>query len=391
MEKLESKKKSRKLILGYLILLFSFFKPRSLSVFFPTINLVYNYFPYISFLFVFYMILKNNKVSKIIYFISIYFIILLFTTILNNGDFNNSLNIVFRVISLCLIVDYGIKKNPREFLNALEFILYILIVINFFSLFLFPKGMYIDASGYKDNWFLGYKNILILFILPALCVSYINAFYKYGKLKKRNYLLLIVSLISLFIADSSTSLIGIALFVILYMFKNIFKKANFLNIKFYALSSLVLFFSVVIFKIQSYFAFIIENIFHRDVTLTGRTYIWNYVIDFIKSKPILGYGIENSIVRLNKTNYLRTYHAHNQFLEVVYQTGIIGVISMMVIIYKSFKELYIYRDNNISKILSITIFIFSIMMLTEAYSYEYFMYLFVLCYNIKYLIKSKNI
>ena len=152
---------------------------------------------------------------------------------------------------------------------------------------------------------------------------------------------------------------------------------------------LFFYFFQLLFKIQNLFSSLIVNVFHRDVTLTGRVYIWDYVIGFIQEQPFLGYGIEDRLYRLSKTHFLQSYHAHNQFLEILYKTGIIGSISIILIAFTSFKELYKYKKHDVSKILSVTMFVFLVMMLTEAYSYEYFMYLFVLCYNSKYLIKNK--
>lgn len=45
-----------------------------------------------------------------------------------------------------------------------------------------------------------------------------------------------------------------------------------------------------------------------------------------KTKKFLGYGVENSLMRLNKTNMFQSYHAHNQILEIIYKSGLIGLI-----------------------------------------------------------------
>ena len=241
-----SKKKNWKWILLYFILLFSFFKPRSLGVFFPTINLIYNYFPYVAFLFVVGLSLKKNKVSKIIYFIVLYLIILLFSTLINNGDISSCISTIVQVLTLSLIIDLGMKTHIDSLLEALEFLLYSLILLNFVSILMYPNGMYLDASGYRDNWLLGYKNIHILFILPAIAVSYVHSFYKKGKLTLRNYILLFISCFSLLLVDSSTSLVGILLISIFSLVKPLLKKCSFFNIKTYVFTSIFLFFSIVV-------------------------------------------------------------------------------------------------------------------------------------------------
>ena len=58
------------------------------------------------------------------------------------------------------------------------------------------------------------------------------------------------------------------------------------------------------------------------------------------------------------------------------------------IAYKSIKELMKYKNNKITSIVSLAIFIIFIMGITEAYSFNSYMYLFILGYNIGNLIKE---
>jgi O-antigen ligase len=82
------------------------------------------------------------------------------------------------------------------------------------------------------------------------------------------------------------------------------------------------------------------------------------------------------------------YTTHNSLLDLLYKTGIIGFVSYIIIIYKSLKELYKYRDYKIAKFISIVLFTYFIMMLTEAYPYDFIIFIFVFCYNVKFLIKE---
>ena len=81
------------------------------------------------------------------------------------------------------------------------------------------------------------------------------------------------------------------------------------------------------------------SIFNRDLTLTGRTDIWEVIVELIKIKPIIGYGYggiwyEGSIIK----NYIwnRTFigmeGAHNGFLEWALQIGILGLIAFIIMI-----------------------------------------------------------
>jgi exopolysaccharide production protein ExoQ len=79
----------------------------------------------------------------------------------------------------------------------------------------------------------------------------------------------------------------------------------------------------------------------RDVTLTSRTKIWAAVGDAIRERPITGYGYgafwrgnqgaSGTVMRRTDMNR-SVVHAHNGFLEVWLQLGIVGVLIAMLIL-----------------------------------------------------------
>lgn len=78
----------------------------------------------------------------------------------------------------------------------------------------------------------------------------------------------------------------------------------------------------------------------KNSTFSGRTYIWGHAIEFIKQNPVLGYGL-NSI--WNETTgyipelpYFQPDHSHNTFLEVWLQTGLFGVILLLLFLFRIF-------------------------------------------------------
>lgn len=386
-------KKDFNMFIWFILLIFPFFRYTYFTFNYPIVNKIYMVFQVLSFLIIFLTYIKNKNIrfSKINISILIFLIILNFSTFINDANMFDSLYLSFKVITLCLIVEYGLKYHKRIFLKAISCYLMFLVYTNFITVLLYPKGMYIDNIGYYQNWLLGYKNIHILFILPAILFSFLHSYIYYGKLRKHNYLFLIVSIISVILANSSTSLVGLGIVLIFVLFKNLFNKTLILNIKNYVLITGVAFFGIIIFRVQEYFQYFIENILHRSVNFTNRTYIWDYVMDFISAKPWLGYGVEDSVIRYNKTILYQSFHAHNQILEIIYKTGFIGLIVFGIIVFDSIKKLYMNKDHIIVKFISIILFAYLFMMLTEVYSFEYFMFLFVICSNVSSLIGGDNI
>jgi exopolysaccharide production protein ExoQ len=67
----------------------------------------------------------------------------------------------------------------------------------------------------------------------------------------------------------------------------------------------------------------------RDSTLTGRTDIWPYAIEAIGDRPLLGWGykafwLDNGPVQQYITSDWLPFHAHNGFLELSIDVGMVG-------------------------------------------------------------------
>ena len=393
MKKMVIKKKDIFYFILYTFMLIPFFKIPYISVVIPKISVLYKILAISAFGLSFLMLLKNKILSKFELFTFIFCLILLLSTFLNSGDLNQCILLVVSCITLTFVIGHGLKKNTKTFLNAFEFLLYVPVVINFFTIILIPNGLYAsDSISFytTNNWFLGFKNNHIIFIIPAILVSLINSYYTNNKLSKRTIILMIISLINLILVKSATGLVGVILITVLLFFGDIRKKTKPINVNSLMYTNIGMFFAIVIFRLQELFKFLIVDIFHKDITLTGRIYIWDYVMEFIKNKPILGYGIEDLKTRYYKTSYMQSYHAHNQILEVLYKTGFIGFFILVYIFYLSIKQLNKYKLNRCSKVISIVLFAELIMMLTEAYSLENIFILLGFGYNIGYLVKTEE-
>ncbi len=333
--------------------------------------------------------LKKDKISKINIYNALFCLILLLSTYINNGNIMGCIKQIIMIMTISLLFEYGLKNNTKTFFKSISNYFSLLILINFISILMYPSGMYTTTLNYTDNWILGYRNLHILYIMLGLLFSYLISIIYYKKLRFRDYVLTLISTVSLFIADSGTSKIGILIILVGCILPKILNNRIF-NIKSYTIAYIVSCVSIIFLRIQNYFEHLIVDILHRNLTFTGRTYIWDYIIKYINQKPMLGYGKEYIEYRLYKTSHWPSSHAHNLILEILYQSGIIGLISYLIIAYNSFKQLYIYRNSKVSKIISLFIFAYMIMLLTEFYNFEFTIYLFVLGYNVKYLIEGDN-
>ena len=337
-----------------------------------------------------FFIKKSYKVSNIIYYVIVVLFLLNIITFLQQGNIRTALHYSYTCILYSLIVDYHIKNDFYNYFKVSSYFFYILIVVNLIFIIMYPNGMYTlnnlnEYTRYTQNWILGYKNDIILFIIGGIFFNFIYSI-KTGKLQKKDYIFFIICFITSILSKSSTSVIGLTVFGILILAYFICSKFNTLkdlfnsNLYFYVL--ILIFFLIVIFNAHSLLSPLIEDIFHKNITLTGRTYIWKDVMSMILEKPLFGYGMEFYNYRLAKTVNYQVIHAHNQILEIIYRIGIIGFILFIFGIIKCKNRLYLYKESTVSIILSILLFSIGIMMISEYYSMILYLYILIACYNV---------
>lgn len=176
--------------------------------------------------------------------------------------------------------------------------------------------------------------------------------------------------------------------VMLYLLiiRKIWKKGSkVLNLKIYYSIALLFFVLVVLLRVQDHLSFLIQDILNRDLTFTGRTYIWDYAIESISNNKIFGIGIYDFALRLSRTG---VYHAHCTLLNITFEAGILGLISYFSIWILSVVKSEKYKSNKYIYLTSYFIFIFLIITLVEFYVKDImFITLIGMIYNLSKLIK----
>jgi exopolysaccharide production protein ExoQ len=80
----------------------------------------------------------------------------------------------------------------------------------------------------------------------------------------------------------------------------------------------------------------ISLLLFNDTTFTGRTYIWNYVLNFFDLKPWLGWGYQSfwaigtDAPNLKAENFISGLNqSHNGYMDILLETGAIGFIVVL--------------------------------------------------------------
>ncbi|MCH5296428.1 MAG: O-antigen ligase family protein [Ruminococcus sp.] len=342
---------------------------------------IYRYLGFACMFLLLLFVIKGKKISPPFLWIYGFHAVILLATLINRGDLWLFFCDNYASFSLCILFALMLEKNPKILISASK-VLDILVYINLLTMLIYPKGMYIVANG--AHWFLGHKNILSRIMLPIICLALIRAYYCFGKIKLNTIVLLASASLTIILANSTTALIGFAVFALfLFLFHNKTKRLPRFFTLFSALCvTVIIFFALLFFNFQKYFSFLIELILGKDLTLTNRLAVWQMALQKISHKFFEGYGYLSGnqfIEMFGRDTYT---HPHNYFLYIFMTGGIVlSVIVFMGYFYAN-KTLKNSIDTVYSKIIMFTLIAFLIMGLTEALTSTVFLYpLLILAMN----------
>lgn len=285
-------------------------------------------------------------IFKKVYFVNIiifcFLTVLIISTIINNGDIHSILLQSISIFSLSLFVTIYAKDNYINLLLAIKKLFFVYIIINLLTLVIFPNGFYKSGTVLTENWFLGNKNLFVMFFLPYIFAVFRLYEMKYfNKLHLTDFIGILSIIFSTFIAASATTLV--AIFVILFSYF-IFKKIR-IHSSFLLVFVLFCFYIIVILNATQVFAFIIENILGKTLTLTNRTYIWKDALRWFSTSKFIGVGLQTASV--SKEHLFNFAHCHCTYLHYLLIGGILGFsLFLIFLISVSFK---IKKNNYIEK------------------------------------------
>ena len=102
--------------------------------------------------------------------------------------------------------------------------------------------------------------------------------------------------------------------------------------------------------------FVVENVFERDATLTGRTKIFKMFFEVIEGNWLDGYGYGNG--NIVTTTLMGYANVQNALLQWVLQVGIMGTAGLVVVMYTVFRQIQRKRLRNMDMILPLVALIY---------------------------------
>ena len=268
----------------------------------------------------------------------------------NSIIINRSFPVVFYlllIITFCFLLFKCLSKNEEVREKLIKyFVISIFLNLLIVSVYNFIYMDYSNPFSNEVKRFKGYLNILTILVimLPFLQKTKINII---------AYLLILPNLL---ISNSNAAILGILVsligLLIYFIYQNFLKTKIF--ILFVFIISLISSFLVINKLPREFDKSSIQNSSMKiptELIDTHRQYIWGFTLNKVLDKPLLGYGpdtsnfIEGSQEIIGSKNtgtmpYIPS-HPHNFIIEILLDTGLIGLLSFTI-----FNLIYFFRIFN---------------------------------------------
>lgn len=379
----------------YIFLVIPFFKPGSLAYIAPFVDILFDLWLIAVSLLIGFLYLASGRLSKIMLAIIAFEVVLALSTFLNAGDYYGLTVNILRTIPFCMLIELGTRQNPKGLIKALITVLGIECLINSVTILIFPEGIYetveqfTQTIGWRQtqNFFLGYDNTHVLYILPLLCVLLIYANHSY---LKRRYKIAVIFLFTatVYVTWSAASVVCISVFLLIFLMSEFHLNFKIFKFKYYFIIIIVAFLGVVIFRLQDIFADFIVGFLGKDLSFTGRTFIWDRTLKVFMRHPFAGVGRHT---RVETYMVIGAPHPHNLILRILYESGIVGMISFLAIVLLGGKSLRATFRNKDCFVSSLTLFCFLLLFLVESFDdLSSFFAMLTMAYHINLLTEGLN-
>ncbi len=298
--------------------------------------------------------------------------ILFISTVINNLSLRNTILRLVSIACIVLLINFMSARDSQKALETVLVCMAALIFINFASILLYPEGLY-NTGLERKYYFLGHVNSAILYILPAFVTALLLWKDRCGRVVKLLCMgVIVIGIITELVVWSATSLIGLAVFILLLAGRRLWENRMAVNVFSAFLATAGMTLLIVFFQIQYKFQFLIENVLKRSMDFTRRLRMWELTIRYIREKPWIGYGVENVPIRALK---IGAPNAHNLFLELLYQGGITEIIIWLLAMFFLMVELRRHKNSFAYTVISAAIMCVMIMSITESYLGQTTLYL----------------
>lgn len=325
----------KKISIIFFLFWFAFIKP-GIFYFISNLNFVGDLYNVIQLLWssiviVLFLIYFANSSDELMYCIAVYMVYLVGITLIKGESALELFMYLIRVTGVVLAIHLAFSLNRlRECMIAFVYALGINVFINCITIFFNSStgGMY--SGIIKNGYYLGYDNVHIVYTLPFLACSLFYDLFYYQKCKMITLIMHILVGSSILITKSATTMVAIAIFYFFAIALKSLKLSCIINEWTIIGVNIFIFIFFVLKRHYLFFRQLFERIVGKNLH-DVRQWIWNKYEKVVFRDPILfGHGFMSDRRRLLTVGPI---HAHNMYLDILFEGGVIELILFMLIIF----------------------------------------------------------
>lgn len=320
---------------------------------------------------------KRLAYNRTIVFALLVLVIEVLTTMLRGGHI---LKAFFETYKMCCILIilynefYHLKKDIKKYITlmcvAYGLLSGIFSLLNPFTISIF--GIRTEISNY---------------IIPIVAIIFMEFEEMPIWTKIISVITILLSIISVyFYVDVSTAKVTLFLIIFMCIFDKFIKRVR---IDFLIFTFAVLFFGIVVFRINEHLGFLIEDVLKESINLHNRTIAWDYTFDLIAKSPLLGYGYigqEYQYSILYKVTQGWFSHPHNEFLRLYLIGGVLNIVAILGMFVSTARTLKKFYDNKKIRIITYTLFTMLIMSIDETCFNSFFYVVLAMGISAEYIV-----
>lgn len=319
-------------------------------------------------------ITQRHKIDSFFVLFIVLMAVLLLSTVLNHGEKSRwvtwFLPCILAVQIVCLFSD----NRCRELAIAIFVVTFSLSLLDFISMVLYPGGI---LKG--DTYFLGNRDGAFQSFLPAMLSSLL--LYKAGNRLFGAFFLLstLVGFGQLWLGGSATGTLAFLCLLVALAAGHFARMRPHLSFATFCGISIAAFLAIVVARIHVIAEPFITGVLHRSITLTGRTGIWDTVFGlFDFQHALLGWGMSaHKLLVVNGAHY---WYAHNLYLELWLDGGLIAVLLFGCLLFLVSRRRWATRRDSVAAILSAFAGTYLLIGITESMLCPSFFLVLALCY-----------
>lgn len=327
-----------------------------------------------SLLILFLRIRRIKSLSPITKCFVIYGVLIIVFTVMKGNSVFAALYYACSLSAYCVLIDCKFQESPLFVLNFITKLFGCILILTFVCQIIDPTMFGIGStSGNNYNLWVSDNEMGYVYI-PLIVTVASREWILSKKFTWKTYTFILLASISVFMAWGGACVMG-TLIMLVGLVVAMFD-INWFTFKKLFIIYLMIFFGIIVFRMQDIFSFFIEDILHKDLTFTGRTLAWDMALEQIKENMFIGYGTINGgrLTILNVWANADPVSAHSFFLEVALQGGLIGIALFVMAYWFAGRELIKNKNVKLIILISTSIFAVLIMYITEGWIYHTFQY-----------------